>query len=256
MSIDFSKRNLDLILLRANKHLDPKSKEYADIVSAVSHANHFLKENSLLKEKLFDIEQSVSEEEKILNIIDAKLSLALLSNDKKTFLEINKPTNNDVWSIIIQKKFGHTPQQLLKKSEARRAKAIKKIINLRKENESLTDAISRLRFENNLFYKLKLGSPEEIINTREELQKLRNIVVAYINNFNSFIYRKELPNIHESWRAHLNEAWSRASISETKLYKANKELAALKKKKHPLSLIYSKKVKRGNINKRTKHPHL
>lgn len=256
MNKEFSKKALDLILLRANKHLDPKSKEYSDISAAVNCAYHFIKENSLLKEKLFDIEQSSSEENHILNIIDAKLSLALFSNNKKEFLEINKPTNNDVWSIIIQKKFGQTPQQLLKKSEIRRIKALQKIINLHKENEELREVMRRIRSENNLLQALKVNSLEEILNTKEELQKLRNIVIDRINRFNNVIYRKEMPNVHDSWRDHIKEAWQRVSISDTKLAKAEKELSLLKKKKHPLSLIYARKVKRGNINKRTNRPNL
>lgn len=251
-----SERDLRLIKLRAEKNLDQTKPPYQDIVAAVDCALQLIKENSLLREKIFDIEQSVSEEDRILNIIDAKLDAAMLSNDKKDFLEINKSINNDVWTIIIQKKFGQTPQQLLRQSEIRRSKAAKKIVNLHKENINLNNSINLLRADIKVLSAMKMDSPEDLLKTKEELKRLRALIDEKVKRYNSHIYRHVSPNLHNSFMDSLREAWSRVSVIESRAVKAESELFHLKesarKKKSPLSLIYDRrKRKEGKLINRT-----
>lgn len=244
-------RDLWLIKLRADKHLKISSTSHKDILAAVECALELLKENSLLKEKLFDIEQSLSDEHKINNIIDAKLSLALLSNNKKDFLEINKSINNNVWSIIIQKKFGKTPQQLLQSSDLRLKKAIKKIVNLHKELKVFEQKNTKLAQTNIVLNKLKADSPEELIKTGDEIQILIDLVKSKISSYNGLITKDSLKKLHRSFSDSLQEAWGRAAYAEFQTRKVQTELDSLKnklaKKKSLSSLIYRRRKERGKL---------
>ncbi len=245
-------RDLWLVKLRASKHLNVNSVAYKDILFVVDSALELLKENSLLKEKLFDIEQSLSEEDKINNIIDTKLNLALLSNKKEDFLEINKSINNNVWTIIIQKKFGKTPQQLLQSSNIRLDKAIKKIVNLHKEVDRFQKSNLDLSQKNLLLNKLNVDNPENLIKTGEEIQVLINLVKEKISKYNGFIVKDSIKNLHRSFNDSLQEAWGRAAYAEFQARKVQNELNILKnklaKKKSLSSLIYERRKGRGKLS--------
>lgn len=244
-------RDLWLIKLRAHKNLKLNSTSYKDVLAAVECALELLKENSLLKEKLFDIEHSLSEENKINNIIDTKLNLALLSNDKKEFLEINKSINNDVWTIIIQKKFGKTPQQLLQSSDVRLNKAIKKIVNLHKELKVFESKYTEVTQKNLVLEKLKTDSPEEMIQTGDEIQILIDLVKSKISKYNNLVTKDGIKKLHRSFNEALQEAWGRAAYAEYNARRIQTEFDSLKnklaKKKSLTSLIYRRRKERGKL---------
>ncbi len=139
-----TKESLDSIKMRVEDKLENYDILVSDYNNMRENILFYMKENLLLKEKLLNLELSLPEEQQWQNILAAKLDLAFLSSDKKAFLEINNSINNETFTIIIQRKFGKTPKQLLDVSEIRRKKVITKNIALIKNIKALESTITYL----------------------------------------------------------------------------------------------------------------
>jgi hypothetical protein len=248
-----TKESLDSIKMRVEDKLFSYDVLVSDYNNMRDDILHYMKENLLLKEKLLDLEQAVPEEQRWQNILASKLDLAFLSADKKEFLEINNSINNETFTIIIQRKFGKTPKQLLDVSEFRRKKVIRKNIALIKTIKSLELTITNL---NKQIASYTAIVPIGVNLTDEKLEISRKIVDAAIANakglahsFNSAFMLNTFNKLHVSFKEAYQEACSRASDAEYKvgvLTNQNKKIKRLVlQKKYPRCRIYKGHLKRG-----------
>lgn len=248
------KEELDAIKIRADKNLRKSDICHHDIMNLCAEMLKLRKENSLLRQNLFELEQQVPEEQQWHNVIANKLERANLVSDGKDFFEINNSINNTTYTISVQKKFGKTPVQLLKQSEIRRLKASQKVVNLRKELNNISEICGRLKTEIDTLEKVGNPALEDTPFSREKLDITIATVQRIIRNFNSQFYRKELTKLHVSMREIIHETMSRASQNSydlSKLKEENKKLrASFLSKRHPICRIYKKRRKWGMKKRR------
>jgi hypothetical protein len=220
--IEFAKRYLE-------KNTESNSTMQEVMGELCDEAQKLWEENALLREKLFEIEQTVEPEKQWENVLAAKLSRAKEENSKEDYLEITNSINNDIWIITIQKKFGNTPKQALQQSEVRRVKALNKVAHLLKENKRMQKKLSEQELELRVFKSLKLHfhNAESELKTRQEIEQAIDALNLYIGQYNNHIYRVGVANLSNSMIESYHESWSRAADSHVKvqeLMKSNKEL--------------------------------
>lgn len=248
------KEELDAIKIRADKNLKKSDICHNDIMNLCEEMLKLRKENSLLRQNLFELEQQVPEEQQWQNVIANKLERAHLASDGKDFIEINNSINNVTYTISVQKKFGKSPVQLLKQSEIRRLKASQKIVNLRKELSNLGEICGRLKVEVNTLEKVGNPALEDTPFSREQLNVTIATVERIVRNFNSQFYRKELTKLHVSIRDIIHDAMNRASqcgYDRSRLEDENKKLrSAFLAQRHPICRIYKKRRKWGMKKRR------
>jgi hypothetical protein len=245
-----SKESLDFIKARLEKVVQNNSfclRDYEDMRAEILSLT---KENSLLKEKLFDLEQSLPEEQQWQNIIASKLELSFFENGCKEFLEINNSINNQTYTIIIQRKFGKTPKQLFDLSEIRRLKVIKKNIALQKHIKSLevscanySKELAALKYIMGIF-----KSDDDVEVTRKLVEAAIANTKALVLTFNNSFIKYEGAKLHSSFKEAFREGFRRASEAENFNDKLIKEIKILKreilKKKYPRCRIYKGRLKR------------
>lgn len=242
-----SEKDIKNIKIRLEKHEDLKSKNAITILDLCKHYLFLLSENKMLRERLFDAEFSLPEDKKWQSILDAKLQLAINSQKKsRDFLEIINSINNEPYIITIQKKFGNTPNQLLKKSEIRRLKAVNKIVNLGKIIKELKKTISNQTLTIHSFRLLDNSTPEGLEISRAHIIKAYELLKDRANSFNIKVsgYHIKLKEAPESCKESIQEAWQTASREglrakrlESEVQKLKISLAQLKKK----CVLYSRK---------------
>lgn len=210
-------------------------------------AEFLLKENKILRENLFQIEQDAPPNQKWENILAAKLSRSLQSS-KKDYLEIVNSINNDTFVITIQKKFGRTPEQLLEQAQIRKLKAIKKLLNIIKDSRNIKRKLSEQEKDLKALTFLRMDSSEDSLQTYKELQRSIDKLSQLTRAFNLAALRKiiqQFPEYHPSFKAAFEEAWRRGSNAEWKvsmLEKKNVKLQnSLAAKKNSCSRIYKGK---------------
>jgi hypothetical protein len=248
------KEDLVAIKIRADKHLKKDNICFSDIENLCETVLQLHKENSLLRQNLFELEQQVPEEQQWHNVIANKLERASFFSGEKDFFEISNSINNVIYTISVQKKFGKSPVQLLRQSEIRRLKASQKVVNLHKERRSLEETCSRLKAE--VFVLEKIGTPslENEPLSREKLDISLKTIERVARSFNSQFYRRETLKLHISVREILHEALSRASQASYDLTRVKAENLKLRGafliKKHPICRIYKKRRKWGMKKRR------
>lgn len=227
------------------KHADPSSTMDIVVSELCDLTQHLLEENFSLKEKLFEIEQSVEPENRWENILAAKLARAVEANDREDFLEITNSINNDIWIITIQKKFGNTPKQALQQSEIRRDKALNKASNLLDENKQMQKKLHQQELELRTFKSLKLrfNDPETTLKTRQDIEAAIKALNLHIGQYNAHVYREGISRLSSSMTESYHEAWARASDTAVKLQVALKEKQAL------LAKITTKKITLNKFGK-------
>jgi hypothetical protein len=218
-----------------------------DLTYLSEQLESLMEENKILRDQIFTIEQQVPEEQQWENVLAAKLQRAILNSGiKKEYLEILNSTNNDIFVITIQKKFGKTPEQLLQQSEIRRLKASQKIVNLLKQNKQLAEKLAQQAQEVQLLMKIRYSFDNEEINisSEKEFRTLIDRVNKLIGKFNQRMLAVNLQKLHASFKSAYQEGWTRAAISEAKAIASEKEIKKLKmelmKKKHPRSRFRKK----------------
>jgi len=196
-------------------------------------------ENKLLREELFEIEQEQDADKRWENIIACKLDRAIAENRQRDFFEITSSTNNGIYIITIQRKFGQSPEQLRYSSEIRRLKAAKKIVNLLKDNKIMQSKIIQLNEDLRILKAVK-NTDWDDIKTREDIEKAIDMVNYFIKQHNQVVYRKHLAKLTNSMRESFHEAWARAADASWKLLEIKKELEALKLIFHQKNIEKSK----------------
>lgn len=239
-----TKKDIQNIRIRIEKHVNPESIVYSDANNLCKWVVSLLDELSVLKQRLFDMEQSLPSEQQWQDIVYAKLELALLEN-KKEYLEITNSTNNDILLITIQRKFGKTPEQLMKQSEIRRLKAANKIVNLLKNIKDLERKCSEREQEVYALMAMDMSSPESILETETSLKKAITLLERKVRSFNMIRLRREFTALHPSMRSAFHEAWERAALSDSKSRNLEAQLNGIRlkssKEKKPVSKLYKKR---------------
>lgn len=247
-----TKETLNSIKMRVENKILKGNVLFSDYENMRDNILFLMKENSLLKEKLFELEQALPPDQQWENILSSKLELAFLENDSKEFLEINNSINNQTYTIIIQKKFGKTPAQLLDLSEIQRHKVIKKNIALQKHIDDLQKTCSYYKAEISVLLKLfnkPFLSEEDIESSQKVLEaaifKTKELISKFNNNFIKYHGLK----MHRSFQEAFNEGWRRANSAETEVSDLKVKVKQLKRvvlqKKYPYCRIYKGKLKRG-----------
>lgn len=242
-----SEKDIENIKIRLTKHEDLTSKNVITILNLCKHYLFLLSENKMLRQELFDVEQTLPEENRWQSILATKLQLAINSQKKSCdFLEIVNSINNESYIITIQKKFGNTPNQLLKKSEIRRLKAVNKIVNLQKIIKELKGENQAQKATILSFKLLRDSTLEGLEATKAQLIKSYEILASRAKTFNlqASIYNVKLKDTPNSCRESLQEAWQvaskeslRAQSLEVEVKKLKISLAQLKKK----CVLYTRK---------------
>jgi len=174
-----------------------------------------------------------------------------LSANKKDFLEINNSINNETFTIIIQRKFGKTPKQLLDISEIRRKKVIRRNIALIKNVKELEKTITYL---NNEIASFKIiiapNISEEKLKVTEKIIKHAIANVNYLaHSYNSHFINQTFLKLNTSFREAYQEALSRASNAEYSVKQLDSQIKKIKRlvlqKKYPRCRIYKGHLKRG-----------
>lgn len=206
-----------------------------------------LKENKIIKENLFQVEQESPPDQKWENVLAAKLN-RVLQQGKKDFLEITNSINNDIFVITIQKKFGRTPEQLLEQAQIRKLKAIKKLVNIIKDSKNIKRKLLEQEKDIKALTFLKMDSPEDILQTHSELQRAIDKINQLTRTFNIALLKRvvqQFPNHHLSFKEAFEEAWRRGSNAEWKLSAAEQKIIRLERclmaKKNFYSRIYKGK---------------
>jgi hypothetical protein len=217
------------------KYSNKSSLECLEIVKELSKKYlALLAENKMLREYLFDAEQGLPEEQQWQNILAAKLELAISSQEKRRdYLEITSSINNEAYTITIQKKRGNTPEQLLKKSEIRRLKAVKKVTNLHKTVKELSNSIETQRKTVDSYRILffdQASSLEGLADQRGLLMRAAELWKTHAVGYNAradsyFIRLKEVPT---SCFLSLQEAWQSASREADRANRLQREVNNLK----------------------------
>jgi flagellar hook-basal body complex protein FliE len=238
MKSHFNPKRIEFVRRYVEKHTEVKASVLETIFELCDETEELWKENVLLRENIFTIEQAVAPEKQWENILAAKLARATDGNN----LEITNSINSDTWVITIQKKFGKTFLQSLQDSEARRLKAEKKTENLLRENKKIQIKLTKNEVELQVLKSLKNklnSSPEEILKTRQEIEKAIELVNGYIGQYNTQFYRKEMGKLTNSMKESHYEAWQRAANETFKNNRLEKEkqnlLMALNDKRNRLS---------------------
>jgi len=206
-------------------------------------------ENVALREQIFQIEQEQNPEKRWETILAAKLARGIRENNGKDYLEFTNSTNNDIFIITIQKKFGRTPEQLLRSSEIRRLKAAKRIVNLVQNIKGLETVIAHQTDEIKTLKLLKKGAWDEIT-TRQEINTAISMINSLIRQYNQEFYRREFLKLSNSMRELLHEAWTRVADSNYKIIELKKKVEILKielNRKNVEKSKFSKYRKKGNI---------
>ena len=247
-----TKETLDSIKIRVEKLFayskpDVVLQDYEDMRAGILFLLH---ENVFLKERLFDLSNALPEEQQLHNILATKLELAFLENDAKEFLEINNSINNQTYTIIIQKKFGKTPKQLLDISEIRRLKVIAKNISLQKHIKTLQDTCAAYSHEVSALKHITgpFKSDDDVQLSRKAVELAQDHAKGLVTNFNQSFIKYEGAKLHKSFVEAFQEAWRRAYDAESKRISLIKEIKQLKKeilkKKYPYCRIYKGRLKR------------
>lgn len=247
-----TKATLDSIKIRVEKLFayskpDVVLQDYEDMRAGILF---LLKENVFLKERLFDLSNALPEEQQLHNILASKLELAFFEHDAKEFLEINNSINNQTYTIIIQKKFGKTPKQLLDLSEIRRLKVINKNISLQKHVKTLQDTCTTYSHEVSALKHITgpFKSDDEVQISRKAVEHAQHHAKGLASGFNSSFVKYEATKLHKSFLDAFQEAWRRAYDAESKRAALTKEIKQLKKvilkKKYPRCRIYKGRLKR------------
>lgn len=254
------KEDVVAVKVRAEKYLKKYEQPYSDIMKLCDTVDSLRKENSLLRQNLFELEQKVPEEQQWQNVIANKLERALLTSDGKDFLEINNSINNSTFTISIQKKFGKTPVQLLRQSEIRRLKALKKIVGLLNELKKLRMVCFQNKTE--LTFLRDIGKPtiEEELLSREKLSITIKTLSDIIKSYNATVYGRQLPKLHISMKQVLQETTNRAAHCEWKFEKLQTENRKLKKeflkRKNLICRLYKKQRRKRGTRRRRLALHL
>lgn len=253
------KEDIEAIRIRADKNLAKYDVPYSDIMKLCDDAEALRKENSLLRQNLFELEQQVPEDQQWQNVLANKLERALFAHDGKDYLEINNSINNTTFTISIQKKFGKTPVQLLRQSEIRRLKALSKIVGLLNELKKLRTVCFQNRTEITLLR--NIGNPtvdEELLN-RDKIAITIRALSDVVKSYNSTVYGRQVMKLHTSMKQVLQEAVTRASHCEWKFDKLQTEHRKFKKdslKHKTLSCRIYKKQRRKRGSRRRLALHL
>lgn len=194
-------------------------------------------ENNFLKDTVNSISHDLPAEKQWQNILSTQLELGLLSQEKsRDFLEITNSINNQVYTVTIQRKFGNTPNQLLKKSEIRRLKASEKIVNLKKEIRELKECINshKLRIDRLLLTqeRFPIASLEELNITKEKIIEAYKFLQSTANRYNvrAQAYQVRVRDVPRSVMDSLHEAWAIASKEINHTLRLQKEITQLKVK--------------------------
>lgn len=246
-----SKESIDSILIRAKEKLSLNDVLFSDVKDLTDNVSFLSKENDFLKETLTSLEKTLPPEQQWQNIVSSLIELTFLHKNKKDFIEINNSINNQTYTIIIQKKFGKTPQQLLESSEIRRLKLIKKNIALKKQIITLQDQCKSYRKEIVAlkYIQNKFDSDESVQLSREFVSKVIDSATSLVQSFNNKFIVFEKLKLHKSFGEAFDEAWRRALEAENKVLKLKNENKKIKRlvlqKKYPLCRIYKGRLKRG-----------
>jgi len=246
-----NKSTLDSIKIRVEKFLNKKDILFYDYENMRENILFLIKENAVLKEKLFDLEQELPDDKRWENILASKLELAFLENEAKEFFEINNSINNQTYTIIIQKKFGKTPKQLLKSSEIRRLKAIRKIVSLQKHiielQKTCTDYNNQIGALTNIVSK-PFQNDESVRLSRQIVEAALLKAQQLAHSFNTQFIKYETVKLHKSFTASYYESWRRASDAESQVEKLKNEISKIKRvilqKKYPFCRIYKGRLKK------------
>ena len=242
MKSHFNPKRIEFVRRYVEKHTEVKASVLDTVFELCDEAEELWKENVLLRENIFTIEQTIEPEKQWENILAAKLARAADGNN----LEITNSINGDTWIITIQKKFGKTCQQSWQDSEERRLKAEKKAENLLKENKQIQFKLSKSEIELQTYKSLKArlnASPEEGDQIRFEINKAIDLVNNHIGQFNNSFYRKEIGKLTVSMKEAFYEAWSRASVE------ASKNSVLIKEKNHLYKMLNDKRVIASKFSK-------
>ena len=192
-------------------------------------------ENEILREIMFDLEQTAPEEKRWDNIIASKLRRAILVNDdfllrdiKKDSLEITNSINNDIFVITIQRKFGKTPEQLREEAVDRRIKAETKVENLSKAVREMEKKLAEQQKQIQTLLALRMDTPEVEAKTKEDIQRLIDAVNTLIKNYNKTVFPRELAKLTGSVQTAYREAWNRAAIIESQVRQLTAKVLELK----------------------------
>jgi DNA repair exonuclease SbcCD ATPase subunit len=247
-----SEQDIKNLITKFNRCLESYSKRPAAddscteiLVSLTKHYLALLSENKMLREHLFDAEQQLPEEHQWQNILAAKLQLAINSQEKsRDHLEIISSINNEPYIITIQKKFGNSPGQLLKKSEIRRLKAVKKITNLQKMMKELVKTIesqSRVVDAYKMIFFEQEKSLEGLAEQREILAKAYDLLKYQAGKYNIRVtsYLPSLKEAPTSCFQSIQEAWQAAGRESNRAYRLQREVDNLKN--------YLGRLKRGYV---------
>jgi hypothetical protein len=236
----FSAKDIKFARTYVTKHTSSANLNTEEIVlDLCDNAQKLLEENAALKEQLFEIEQEQDPGRQWETILAAKLARAVRENKNKEHLEFFNSTNNDIFIVTIQRKFGQSPEQLRYSSEIRRLKAAKKIVNLLRDNKIMQSKIIQLNEDLRILKAVK-NTDWDDIKTREDIERAIDMVNYFIKQHNQVVYRKHLGKLTNSMRESYHEAWTRAADASWKVSEIKKELEALKFELHRKNVEKSK----------------
>jgi hypothetical protein len=229
---NFTQRSIDLVEKYVEKHgtyaYAMGSNIYWVVKELCKQTSKLLKENIILRENLFNIEQQISPNQQWENILANKLQRAIKEQNQE-HLEIINSIDNQVFIISIQKKYGKTPQQLLQQSEIRRTKVEEKNKNLLVEIEENRKRILQQSSQINILERTrnKIYDPDGELKTRQEIEYAIQFVEKQIKSFNDQYQRKEFPKLTQSMIAAMQEAFQRVSHANFEIRSLKSEIKKL-----------------------------
>lgn len=246
----FSAKDIEFARTYVTKHTTKANLNTEEIVlDLCDNAQKLLEENAALKEQLFQIEQEQDPERQWETILAAKLARAVRENKNKDYLEVCNSTNNDIFIITIQRKFGQSPDQLRRSSEIRRLKATTKIVSLLKDNKMMQLKLHQLSEDLRILRSIKNGEWDSL-QSLKDIEKAIDIVNLFIKQHNQVLLKKHLATLTNSMRESHQEAWSRAADAYWKVIEIKKELGELRIKLHQTNVEKSKFSKYQKKNTR------
>lgn len=249
-----SKKELDAIKIRLEKNSEENGIVLSDYRKMRDTIEYLTKENDTLKSSLFNLSQDCPEDKKWENILASKIELSFIENNAKEFLEINNSINNQTYTIIIQKKFGKTPKQLLDILENRKNKTLIKYCRLKRHTAILEKTCRGYNRQiNNLINLLSKNfkNDNEVLKSRENIELAIKNVQNLVYEFNSSFIEFEASKLHKSFSNAYHEQRRRASIAEHQVKMLKNEIKDIKRcvlqKKYPLCRIYKGNLKSSSI---------
>jgi hypothetical protein len=206
----------------------------------LSVVEYLLKDNDVLKEQIFQIEQEVPEEQRWHNIIAAKINRVLASNNPPEYFEITSSDPQKTVILSFQKKYGKSPQTIIRELQAVNKKLETKNDNMVKSTLELERKLSILKKECAELKNFQIGSDELMLENQAELERHIERLNKVIQRYNLTMIRKKLATLHKSMVGAFYESWTRAANSESNVMRLNNEIASIKRTANVKAVKFSK----------------